>query len=228
MISIKHHAKYESVMVDLLDEVRDDLKDEQVFYIIKKYSSFVFTLMAAVIIGVALKLWWLSYNENKSYKEGGDFVTALMKVQSRNTADGIKLFQQLATSGSTNYAALADLHVAAYNLHNNEIDKALTEYSALSNNSGYADVLRQYSSLMQIKGELNKPNADKVKLRDQLDTYLQRDGVFKYTAMELMAMLYIDMGEGVKARAELLAIKDAPEAPENMKDRAGQILQTIK
>jgi len=215
-------------MVDLLDEVRDDLKDEQVFYLIKKYSSFVFTLMAAVIIGVALKLWWLSYNENKSYREGGDFVTALMKVQSRNTADGIKLFQQLATSGSTNYAALAELHVAAFNLHNNEVDKALTEYGALSENSGYADVLRQYSSLMQIKGELNKPTADKSKLRDQLDAYLQRDGVFKYTAMELMAMLYIDMGENVKARAELLAIKDAPEAPVNMKYRAGQILQTIK
>lgn len=228
MLSLKHHEKYESIMVDLLDEVRDDLKDEQVFYLIKKYSSFVFTLMAAVIIGVALKLWWLSYNENKSYKEGGDFVTALMKIQSRNTADGIKLFQQLATSGSTNYAALAELHVAAYNLHNNDVEKALTEYGTVSGNSSYADALRQYSLIMQIKGELNKSKADKAKLRDQLDSYLKRDGIFKYTAMELLAMLYIEMGDNVKARAQLIAIKDAPEAPVNMKDRAGQIIQTIK
>lgn len=215
-------------MVDLLDEVRDDLKDEQVFRLIKKYSSFVFTLMAAIIIGVALKLWWLSYNENKSYKEGGDFITALMKVQSRNTTDGIKMFDELANSGSTNYAALAGLHVAAYNLHNQQSDKAIARYGALYDNSKYADILRQYSLLMQIKGELNKAGADKVKLRDQLNAYLKKDAVFKYTATELLAMLYIDAGEDDKARAELVVIKDATEAPVTMRERAEQMLQLIK
>ena len=68
-------------MVDLLDEVRADLKEEQTVGLLKKYGTFTVVIMGFILFAMTGNLWWKSYQESKIHREGGDFLVSALKMR---------------------------------------------------------------------------------------------------------------------------------------------------
>jgi hypothetical protein len=214
-------------MVDLLDEIRDDLKDEKVLNSIKKYSGYVFALLAVIITSVALKMWWLSYKENQAYQEGAEFIVALKKVHAAKVDEAVVDFEKLANHGHTSYAALAKLHLASYYLQKKDTPKAEKFYSELNSRST-AKVFKDYAELMQAKMVLSATQPEYGKVQKNLKTYIDGKPIFKYSALEMLAIAQFRLNEKSEAIKILNLLSGDLDTPETIKSRALNILKTIE
>lgn len=213
-------------MVDLLDEIQEDLKEEKVLAAIKKYGKLVVIFVMALIIGTAIKLWWNNYKENQAYKEGAQFMTAMKKAQANNIDVAIKEFEELADKGNTNYAALAKLHLGAYYLSVNNLEKAKSFYTSVAEGKN-AKELRDYAELMKVKILLSQDGSNHNQAKSELKNYIAANSVFKYSASELLAAIEMNLKDLESANKLIKDNENAADAPESIRERAAQLAKNI-
>lgn len=214
-------------MVDLLDEVREELKDERVLNYIKKRGPFILTLMVVFIIGATLKLWWTQYNENKAYEAGGGYITALIKMRAYNPDGAVKKFEEVYESGSTNYAALAGLNVGSYYEYKKDYNKSSGIFEAISDASAYDRSLQDISQLYYLKASISKGD-NKKDIINKLEKYLSNSGIYKYSAQELLAFTLLENGEKDKALEQYSILATDSDTPYTIRERANTMLHLIK
>lgn len=213
-------------MVDLLDEIKDDIKDEKVFYLIKKYSNLVFSLMAVLILGIALKMWWVSYEENKIHQEGSEFMMAFKKMQANDVENAVKGFETLGREGSSNYAALAKLFLSAHFVSKNDTAKAAALYEELAN-SNKGKAIKDFAFISGMNFALDDQQPDFGQLISKLENYIKKGGIFKYSAEELLAITQAAKKDLKDAGRTIEKIESAEDAPATIKLRAGQLSKVI-
>ncbi len=205
-------------MVDLLDEVREELKDERALNFIKKHGKFILGLMVACIIGASLKIWWDDYKENVAHKAGGDFITAILKMRAYKPDEAVKKFESLFSTDSTNYAAFAGLNVASYADFKKDYAKSSVVYNSISENSDFDQSVRDMAKFLAIKSKVSS-NYDNQKLASELEQYISENGIYKFSALELLGSIYLDMGDKDKAKQTFeIALTDA-QIPESIRNR---------
>ncbi len=207
-------------MVDLLDEVRDELKDEKALNFIKQNGKFILILMVVTIFGAALKLWWMDYQENKSFHAGGEYMSAIMKMRAYKPDEAVKKFEELFTSNNTNYAALAGLNAGSYADFKKDYEKSYSIYKNVSENSNYDKSLRDLSKYLELKAALAKNDNDSIA---GFESYV-KDGIYKFSALELLGTYYLQNGDKAKAKEAFSVILTDPESPQTLKKRVGTLM----
>jgi len=208
-------------MVDLLDEVKEDLKEEQLKEYIKKRGPFILGLMTIFIIGAILKLWWLDYQSNKSYKDGSEYLTATYKMRSYSPEKAIQKFESLFNNGSTNYAAMAGIHVGSYYEYKKDYDKASTSFEDVVN-GGYDKSFEDLAKFHSLK--LASDNTDDLEAAiSSMEDYINNDGIYKYSAQDILVALYIKSGNLQKAKDTINLIVTDINAPASIRERASSM-----
>ncbi len=207
-------------MVDLLDEVRDELKDERALQFIKQHGTFILVLMVVSIFGAALKLWWNDYQENKAYHAGGEYMSAIMKMRAYKPEEAVKKFEELFTTNNTNYGALAGLNAGSYSDFKKDYDKSYMIYKNVSENSSYDKSLRDLSKYLELKTALSTNKEEAIA---GFEKYTQ-EGIYKFSALELLGTYYLQQGNKEKAKEAFNTILTDPESPTSLKKRVGTLL----
>lgn len=207
-------------MVDLLDEVRDELKDERALQFIKQNGTFILILMVVSIFGVALKLWWNDYQENKAYQAGGEYMSAIMKMRAYKPDEASKKFEDLFATNNTNYGALAGLNAGSYAEFKKDFEKSYMIYKNISENSSYDKSLRDLSKYLELKAALAK---NKENVATELENY-SKEGIYKFSALELLGTYYLQNGNKEKAKEAFNTIITDPETPPTLRKRVSTLL----
>jgi hypothetical protein len=210
-------------MVDLLDEVREELKDERALDFIKKNGSFILILMVVCIIGASLKLWWNDYQENRYHKAGGEFISGILKMRAYKPDDAVKKFEDLFTNDNTNYAALAGLNVGSYADFKKDFTKSSTVFKTVSDNSSFDHSFKDMAKFLQIKSALSN-NGDKQELAAELEKYVKDGGIYKYSALELLGTVYLNLGEKGKAKETFNIVITDAGVPDSLRNRVSTLL----
>lgn len=204
--------------MDFLDEVKQELSEEKLHKLIKKYSPLVFGMMLAVIIGIVGGLWWKSYKADKIFQDGGQYVAAITKMKAYKPDDAISTFEGIANN-NTAYGMFAALNVASFKHYKKDYNEAQKWYSEVESNSSYDTNFRELATLMKIKAmsdsEANVENTTKL-----LEDYIKRDSAFKYSAIEFLASIYINKGQTEKAAEKLDLLLTDTATPASIKERA--------
>ncbi len=214
-------------MTDLLDEVKDDLRDENTFNFIKKYGRAVILFMAITVIAISCNMWWQSYQMNKIYQEGGEFIIAAMKMRSNKLDEAINDLSTLAKSGSTIYSTLAQIDIASYQQHKKNFKSAKENYLLASQKKANDSILKHYIDLMTLKAELSEPNNNKEELLAKAKKISLKDNPFKLSIYELIASLEITLNKQHEALETISKIKDNPNTPLTIKNRIGLLEELL-
>ena len=210
-------------MVDLLDEVRADLKEEQTVSLLKKYGTFTVVIMGLVLFAMTGNLWWKSYQESRIHKEGGEFLISALKMRANKIDDAMNELKVLAHDGQTSYAVLANLNLASYQQAKKEYDKAAESYKSVMNHPKTPAVLAEYSELMYLKAKLSDSASNKQELLKHLTTFVQTKPTFKSSALEILAALQIELNLMQEAKESLDKLSTDTNIPPTMKTRVEQL-----
>jgi hypothetical protein len=210
-------------MSDIMSEIKEELSQERMQKFLKKYLPYLAVAVVVFVIIFGLGTWYKGYKLNKTYADGGQYLSAINKIRAQNLEEGLKKFESISSHDS-NYGALAKFNLASYAAFNKEYAKASEMLSEIASNSSYNETLRQLAELLRIEIDTDsKVISTKVAI-EQLEVYIRSNPEFKFSAQELLAVLYLSEKKNEKAMQILTSLATDPAVPVTISRRADQYM----
>lgn len=210
-------------MADIFQEVDEDLRHEQFVRLWKRYGSYVVILAVLIVAATAGYVVWKQHRLAKRTAEGNAFAAAMNLTDADRLGDAANAFGDLAAKSSGGYASLARLRQASLLARQGELAKAVKVYDALAT-SGADKTIRDLASLQSIA--LSLETVDPAKLKARLKPLID-DSTWRYSALELSALLAVRTGDKEHAREILSELKDAAGAPSGIRSRAAEMYDAL-
>jgi hypothetical protein len=201
-------------MSDLLDEVSEELRR-------KRLEAFWQENGAWIVAGVILSILCtagLSFWRAHEYKADMAQTTQLLTVEDTAGKDLPQALEKFAAAAGKNHAVVARLSAAAVYAQRGEQDKAVAIYKEIENTGGIDRALRDLATVLRLQRELDK--GDPATLRRELEPLTRKNAVWRYTALEMLALLDAREGDMKDAAKVLAEITTAADAPDDVRARA--------
>ncbi len=214
-------------MVDIFQEVEEDIKRERNEALWRKYGKYVVGVAAVIVLGVAGREGWKSYEENSRIENGTRMANAIELVQAGEEKQDAALgaLDAIIADGNAGLVALGHFQKAAVYLRAGAKDSAVAELEAIAANN---DVEKIYRDLAVVQIAMNNADASNANdLISRLNPIAVPENPWYYSAREMIAMLHIAAGEIEAAKPLLTEIADDSEAPSGMRARASEILKAV-
>ena len=195
-------------MVDILDEAREAVQQEQMLALVKKYGAFVILLTVGVIVGIIAWQMWQAAQRKAEYKTSIAYFDALDKLQAGDKKGGEAALMALMEDAPKGYKSIAALQLAAQKVEDGKIKEAVADYEEIEKNGDPA--FRELATLLI--AELTDKPIDNVK------------GVWRFSALELQGLRYLQAKEYPKARESFAKISTDPTTPQGLRQRAADLI----
>lgn len=196
-------------MSDIFDEVENDLRSQKLHQFWKENGNWVIGgAIGAVLLTGAMSLWQ-SWDYNRDLKA----TAALVRAISSGDTGALETF---AAKADKQHAALARLRAAEEYLAQGQTEKALALYDAVAATRGLDALWRDLARLHAASLRLDTANPEK--LSATLAPLAKSP--WRYTALELQALLAARAGKPAEATGLLDKIAQDPQAPEDARRRA--------
>jgi hypothetical protein len=207
-------------MADILDEIKQDIKEERFERSLVKYGPFFLIISLLIVATVAIYNFYKDYQEDFSLETGAVFYDAFQD-------NDFEKYQQASQSGHEGYQILADLNQAALRYSREEYDEAVKSLVNITEERSYDKVYREASELAKVHIMIEQ-NAEYQDIISILDRLTLPETVFTNTAKEIKALYLINSdnkAEGLKILEEL-AFND--KVSQSARDRANKYLKLYK
>ena len=209
----------------LLREVDEDLRQERYTKLWKKYGAYVIGAAVALVLGVAGHQGWQAWDMRTRTEQSDRFVEAVRLSSEGDAAAAEEAFVELAENGGEGYATLARLRAAALRADRGDTAGAAALYREIADDDGVADSFRGLATVLGALHELN--TADPVELSARLEPLTAPDSPWRFSALEISALLANRGGDIDRARELFRQIEGDPEAPRGARDRAAEMLAIL-
>jgi hypothetical protein len=212
-------------LADIFDEIEEDLRKERAKKLWDRYGWIVLVVAGGFILGVAGWRGWQWYEHRQASQAAERFLAAAAAAERGETASAAAAFAELSRDAPAGYRVLARLREAGLKARLGETAEAVALYETLARDSAvpplYRDLATLYAALHQAD------SGDPQTLADRLAPLAAPGGAFRYSAMELLAVLAERRGDRAEARRLLEALAADGAAPDGVRRRAGQILGAL-
>ncbi len=198
-------------MTDVFDEIAEDLRREKLHQFWKENGSWIIGgILLAVVMTGALS-FWRQWESNRNAAATAE----LTRVVGKNDPAALAAYAQGAPGDQAMLARF--MAAAAYTQHGDK-DKAVAMYDAIASAMGPDKAYRQLAKLYSVS--LRADGGDAAALRAELKPLLSEKAVWRYTALELDALLASRAGDRGAAVEDLTKISADPLAPADARARA--------
>lgn len=218
-------------MDNFIQELEEDLRRDRYLALWRKYGRIAVALALVAIIAVALGVIWREYRANERQKDSLAYNAALALIDPNAPASpaaaesAIASLHAISQNGSDAYAALARLHEAGLLNKADKAGEAIAIYDALAGDSGVDSLFRDLARLLRVLATLDKD--DPQQLTARLAPLTETRNPWRYSALELTALLARRAGDAAKARDLYATLADDPTAPRQMRARAAEMLAVL-
>lgn len=209
-------------MADIFREIDEELRQERVAQLWKRYGTYVIAGAIVVVLAVAGFVAWRGYETSQRESSSAAYSAALNTLEAGDPAVAAEEFRAIAESGSGGYSMLARLQQAEALRRAGDIEGAIAAYEAAANDGGADPVFRDLAVIL--RGAATLDSADPEALRRSLEPLAAEDNAWRHSARELLALLALREGQVESARDRLTQLADDPEAPANVRARAAELL----
>ena len=195
-------------MADIFDEVSEELKQDQLIKIWKKYSKLIIFLILLIIISLVSYQVYLTWNKNKLEAISEQYFQALDKLEDRNYSISHSLFLNNSQNLKSGYSILSLFGLAETNYQNGKIDEMILNYKNIYDDESIDIYYRNLSRILSVLKD-NSSSFDQQKLL--LEPMLNSPNLLQVIAAELEVQLFIrfdKMKEAQKALDVLLKRSD--------------------
>lgn len=211
-------------MSDLIREVEEDLRRESLEKLWRKYGTYALGAACLIVLAVAANVGWHRYSEGNRAERARQYETALQLVAAGDP--GAPAALQVLATGNDGYAALAQLQAAAIEAKSGDIAAAVAIYDKLAADSSADEGFRNLALLLLAQHTADTAAPDQ--LIKRLQPLTEADSPWRYSALELTAVLARRAGDTAKAEQILTSLADDLNAPRELRRRAAEMLAAVK
>ncbi|MBI4969946.1 MAG: tetratricopeptide repeat protein [Rhodospirillales bacterium] len=209
----------------LIREVDEDLRQEQMAALWKRYGNWVIGAAVALVAVVAGREAWIAWKDQQAARDGSRFAAATLLAETGKAAEAGLAYAAMAKDATGGYAALAHLRQAALLAKDGKNAEAAAAFDALAAD-GSADKAYRAAATLQA-ALLTLDSADPSALERRVAPLAAADSPWRHSAQEVLALLALRQGDRAKARDAYAKLSDDAQAPRGLRARAAEALAAL-
>ena len=213
-------------MADIFKEVDEDLRRDNLEKLWKKYGLQIISLAAAIVLGVAAVQGWRTYDLDQRGKLSDRYGAAQELAQDGAVTAGLDAMIDLSEASGGGYAGLAAFEEARLRVESGDTGGAIEVWDRIAEGSELGPGFKEAAILFSVLHQIDDGNP--ASLRARLQPLATDSQPFRSTARELLAVIALGDGDTASARELYTKISDDREAPAGLRQRATQMLATLK
>ncbi len=213
-------------MADIFDEVSEELKQDQLIKIWKKYSKLIITIIFLIIISLISYQAYITWNKNKIETISEQYFQALEELENKNYSKSLSLFLNNSQNHKSGYRILSLFGLAELNYQNGKTDEMIINYKTIYDDEGIDIYYRNLARILSVIKD-NSNSFDRQK--SLLEPILNSPSNLQIIAAELEVMLFIKFDkikEAQKALNVLLKRSDMSFEQKNRLELIDKIYKT--
>jgi len=201
-------------MADLMDEVGEDLRRQQLEQFWKENGSWIIAGVIIAILFTGGLAWWRQYAYERNLKQTAELVAMMEEADAGQLA-------AFAAKSTKDHGALARFAAAAIYAKRKESDKAVALYRAIADTTGLDRVYRDLARLLSVGQRLQ--TGDPKALHGELEDLTGPKSAWRHSALEMEALLYAREKRMKEAADALAEITGDISAPSDIRMRASTL-----
>lgn len=128
-------------------EVNQEMRQDRMEGLWKKYKWVIMGVAVLIVVVTAASRGWESYSASQSAASGDKFMAAIALSNDGKHDEAIKNLEELSTSGSGQYPALAQLRIASEVAKRGDVSEAVAAFDKIAADSSFNSTLQSVAQL---------------------------------------------------------------------------------
>lgn len=205
----------------MFEEINEELKHDQMVAFVRQNLKMIISILVTIILGIIIYSTW----QDRQKRKMEDITNALLTVVQNPSSKDERMLGKLLESAPAELRPVLMLMKSGKQLMMGEsAEKTLQLILDLSNRRG-VDIIWRDLAVLIYASYSTKSSQELVKM---LEPLTEEKRPFRFSAMEFIAMAYINDGKGETAVEYLEKILNNNEAPKSMRERITILSQYVK
>lgn len=212
---------------EILREVEEDMRQEQIKKTWKKIAPFFTTAVVAALIGTGGYEYRQHYIRMQAAAESDRLQNALADIENDRTKEALAALKELRDSSSLGYKWIAALQYADILAEENDLDGAAAAFVAVAQDKTAPRALRSLAVLNETSIRIDAADPDYAALKAALAPMIEKEGVWTADALELDALIALRQGDEARAKEDFVRITTLPKVADLKRMRAKENLNLL-
>ena len=212
-------------MADIFDEVSEELKQDQLIKIWKKYSKLIISLILLIIISLVSYQAYITWKKKKIEVISEHFFQALEKLEDKNYSQSQSLFLNNLKNDKSGYSILSLFGLAESNYKSGKIDEMIFNYKTIYDDESIDIYYRNLARILSVLKD-NSSSFEQQILK--LEPILNSPSMLQVLAAELEIMLFIKFNKIKEAKKALNVLLNRSDISFEQKNRLELINKIYK
>lgn len=212
---------------EILREVEEDLRQEELKKLWKKISPFFTTAVVAALIGTGGYEYRQHLIRQQSALESEQLQDALADIENGKTDTALTALKSLRDSSSLGYKWLAALQYADVLAAENRPDEAVKALDYIAKDKTAPQSLRSLATLNGVSLSIDAGKPDYAALKSKLAPMIEANNVWTADALELDALIALRQGDAARAKEDYVRITALPKVSDLKRMRATENLNSL-
>jgi hypothetical protein len=201
-------------MSEVMDEINEELRQQKLEQFWKENRNWIIASIILAILTTAGITWWRGWNNQQNLKA----TTQLLDISKANDP---KALTEYAATARLNHAVLAKFLAAGMHVKQGNAARATEIYDEIAGMRGVDRPLRDLAALLSCGQRLGTD--DPKKLHAELGELAGKKGPYRFTALEMDALVSARENKLQDAVEKLETISMSAEAPGDARMRAATL-----
>ena len=209
----------------LIQEVDEELRQEQLQKVWKKYGNLLVGGALSLVVAVA---GWQAYSGWKTKTRqalSAEYSLALQDLDQGKTHEADAILAKLSVDSATGYRQLAAMKQADLRQKAGDAAAAAALYDSVATNSGSDRLIAELARLKS--AYLKVDSADPASMEKDIQPLTAESSPWRHSARELMALLAMRRADTAKAQEWYAKVADDGGAPTAIRTRATEMLAAL-
>jgi hypothetical protein len=207
-------------MADIFDEVSEELKQDQLIQLWKKYSKFIITFFILLVLSVSTYKVYMIWNEKKLTESSEQFFSGLEKLDNKDFEKSAEIFLNSSLDQKDGYRVLSIFGLAHSNFENRKISEMVSNYQTIYEDKTIGNYYQDLARILSVMKD-NKSNFSE--LQGRLKPILNSPSKLQLLAAELQIVLFIRFNKLDKARNSIKILLARADITQEQKNRLSLI-----
>lgn len=209
---------------EFIREVDEDLKQEKNEQLWKKLLPYIISVALGIIFFTSGYVFWDNYSNNVKQKLGDDFTAAVELANEEDVDAALIALDRIVDKGSDGYVTLSKMKKASLLIESGNFEDGLDIYLDLEKNA-VDQSFRDISTILYVLNSIDTKNPDL--LLEKLIP-LEKSKIWKSSALELMAFIYLKKSDKTKAIEIFRRLSQFQDTPSSLSNRSQNMLDFLE
>ena len=208
-------------MTDIFREIEEDLRRDNLKKLWSRYGRYLIIVAVVALLAAGGVAVWRAHELSLRRQQSERYAAAFQLVNAGKSGEAAKVFAAIAGEGG-GYGLLARFEEAALLAKSGKTEAAEKLYDRLARSPTIDPAFRGLANLLAAMDEKN-PQAR----IDRLKPLTAKGSPWRPSALELIAVAWLEQGESAAAIAIFKSLAKDPETPPRLKARAAEMAKAL-